>query len=101
MKEFALPKELGEKWVQALRSGLYKQDTEHAQYKYQDCFCAWGVFGEANNLEFESENKCLIDGKDINIFAGSLFQPIYRLNDTFKKKFPEIADFIVENVEFI
>lgn len=101
MKKYTLPKEFGEKWIAALRSGEYKQDTENSTLRHDGCYCVVGVAAIANNLEFKNDNRAVLnDGTDIIKFIGKfLFRELYNLNDHDEKSFPEIADWIEQNVE--
>ncbi len=101
-KKYTLPREFAEKWVKALRSKKYKQDTDHNQYRYNDCYCAWGVYGVANKFKFITDSTCVKGKVELyNSVEYELFKFIYRLNDREKLTFPQIADEIETNVEFI
>jgi hypothetical protein len=108
-KEFQLPREFGEKWIKALRSGEYKQNTD-AQLLVPEtgCYCALGVFAVANGMELSDDGMdVLIDGKlaDYKPFKDLMTKEgmvkIYRLNDSKDATFPELADWIERNVEFV
>lgn len=106
MKQFKLPKEFATKWVNALRSGEYKQDTVHAQYYVPkiDCYCVMGVGAKVNDFIFleggnEARNANYIPFS--NAIGPMLYRELYHLNDIENKTFPELADWIEENVEFI
>lgn len=101
-KRFKLKRKFAKNWIVALKSGLYKQDTKHAQYRYEDSFCAVGVCAIANDIKFQSDNRAEIDGIDIHIYLGSsLFAAVYTMNDQQQKTFPEIAEFLEQNVKFV
>lgn len=114
MKNYTLPKEFGERFLTALRSGEYKQGK--TQLRDETGYCCLGVacamegydtFCNEQWIGGKSETLSLMDypqtipdqlvglGGD-NQFAYQLA----RLNDT-DKTFPEIADWIESNVEFI
>lgn len=100
-KRFKLPKKFAKNWIAALRSGKYKQDCNHAQYRWEGLYCAVGVAAIANGIEFQNDNRAMIGDVDINIWLGSsFFAAIYTLNDSQRKTFAEIADWIELNVKF-
>jgi len=105
-KKYQLPKEFATKWVEALRSGDFKQTT--GQLKRGDCYCAIGVCALVNDFEFQGEGQLAYkDGISIytkmDLTNQTLDFPkdIFRMNDTHKKPFIEIANYIEKNVEFI
>jgi hypothetical protein len=107
MKIYQLPKEFATKWVAALRSGEYKQ-TGGVYYNPQNnCYCSMGVGLVANEIEINKKGDSTIN--DDNPFLecmpltgdGTLWFAIYNLNDHEQKSFPEIADWIEANVDFI
>lgn len=109
MKKYQLPKEFAERWIAALRSGEYQQDTDHGMYyvPQADCYCAMGAGLRANGFTFKSGGE-LVDGVDIFEISnggGSEMSPLWheimRMNDTKRLSFTEIADWLEQNVEFI
>jgi len=101
-KKYTLPKEFAERWVAALRSGLYKQSTAHL---YNDNgYCCLGV---ACNLEDVSDEKLFgqiypnFDWLPLEIKYNNLDIECATLNDHLGYSFAEIADWIEANVEFI
>lgn len=54
-KQYQLPRKFGEKWVEALREGTFKQDCEIEQLRQDDCYCVLGVAAEINNFKFDSD----------------------------------------------
>lgn len=114
-KKYQLPKEFAERWVKALRSGKYEQTTD-CQLKLGDCYCVLGVAGIVAELKISIKGDEFLTpiteepnsydplynvfGMDYNV--GYRFaQELYRLNDTQHLTFPEIADWIESNVEFV
>lgn len=109
-KQYQLPREFAEKWVKALRSGEYKQ----GQIKLQkgDEYCCLGVAGILcglgdhdlldHSLFYNQTNAIHLLPSEIvglasrNTLVGSLTT----MNDS-GKSFPEIADWIEQNVEFV
>lgn len=105
MKEFKLPRTFTKKWVEALRSGKYKQETDEGQLRHGDCYCAIGVaclvngFNFIDNYDAVKKKESIYDYLDrYNPNRSSIF---YRLNDNEKKSLPAIADWIEQNVKFI
>jgi len=101
-KKYRLPREFAEKWVAALRSGEYKQSTKNL---YNDAgYCCLGV-------------ACKIEGISDDAMFGVVYPNIKwvpehlqynnlqiecaNLNDQQHKSFPEIADWIEQNCEFV
>jgi hypothetical protein len=87
-------KDLKAKWVEALRSGDYKQGTQLLKNQGEDecTYCCLGVL-------------CVIAGKDTD--AGSYrwlnkvtkgYYPFVLMNDDDGKSFAEIADYIEANL---
>lgn len=108
MKKYSLPKEFGEKWVKALRATELKQGFGKYHDMVNDCYCAMGVGLVVNNVLLDKHgrntigNDPLMDCRPIqDNDDSSLWLSIYKLNDKQRKSFSEIADLIVENVEFI
>lgn len=110
-------------WLDALRSGKYKQGTTYL--KVDDCYCCLGVACELTGYPSEEElgytsweelggNNRLISTMSKNImnyygfaFADGLFKNAYtykdhnslaNLNDTERMTFNEIADFVEKNM---
>lgn len=103
MKNYKLPKEFAQKWVNALRSGEYKQ-TQKCFTKGQDCFCALGlgyfILGcEPKKNKQGGWNLLGIHNDQMEIL-NPLFDEITTINDS-GKSFLEAANWIEANVEFI
>lgn len=106
-KNYQLPKEFATMWVDALRSGDYKQGQN---YLYNNGkYCCLGVAGCILGVSKAS----LINNKESRLFASvfpdnfttdpmtySLQSEFIKMNDS-GCSFPEIADWIEANVEFI
>lgn len=111
-KKYTLPNEFGEKWVEALRSGEYEQG-DGSLFKKETCaFCCLGVaglicglekddmqnVGDLSDIDFISKNKMPIqlfdDGYYLQLEAMDL-------NDNQKMSFPQIADWLEQNVKFV
>lgn len=106
---YTLSKEFADKWVSALRSGQFEQTTgalrKYLQGNY--CYCANGLAYFANGFELIGEVLIIFNGKtvtglDINLPINKpLYCAIIDLNDGYHKTFPQIADWLESNVEFI
>lgn len=109
-KKYTLPKDFAEKWVKALRSGEYKQGRGHL-FQYET-YCCLGV---ACHIAGVSE-QLMIENNDDILTAACFFDTeipkqlksnadfcnlLVRLNDTTRKPFPEIADWLEQNVIFV
>jgi hypothetical protein len=122
MKKYTLPKEFATKWVEALRHNPYgqiKSDLYEPMIdgKDKECFCANGIglliLGIPKmELIFHSYVDKDLYSKYPNIPKSlvehltpkgeiNLFDKIVNQNDFKSKSFPEIADWITSNVEFI
>lgn len=101
--ENKLPKEFKEKWIAALRSGEYKQ--AYGTLVSGDGYCCLGVAcllsGYVNNdlygcalipAKLENVPKILIDG------ISQIPDLLTDMNDFDHLTFPEIADWIEENL---
>lgn len=108
-KQFQLPKDFAEKWVAALRQmPEAKHHTgELRNPKDETCYCSIGVGMVANNIPI-SENgmMILIDGKTVDYYENFIFHDrlayeIVDMNDMKNRTFSYIADWLIENVEFI
>lgn len=87
-----LPKTLVEPWIEALRSGRYKQCS--GVLVGCNGYCCLGVYNaihnENNNYTATTE---LLGSKDVNTFID--------LNDDMQLPFPKIADYIEQNYELV
>ncbi len=125
-KKFRLPKDIGEKWLIALRSGEYKQGQTVLVRDvpgYGKKYCCIGVLGDICGVSFKiMDDRGLFDsGYIANMILNGLPIPaeikgngesnalvkelIYRNDgaDKFqnnKQSFEQIADFIEAEVEF-
>ena len=108
-KKYQLPREFAEKWVEALRSGEYKQ-TDHKLINNKGDYCCLGVACKIvgmNDIVLKEHNTTVIcDGwaysKGIpEGLNDRLHKMCVDMNDIERKSFPEIADWITDNVEFI
>lgn len=109
MKKYQLPKEFAEKWVAALRSGEYKQGS-FGLYRPSNCsYCCLGVAcvlaGQSpENIIRQWIDKPISGIPDELIGNGGnndLVHDLSEMNDHDGKTFPEIADWIESNVEFV
>lgn len=105
--KYTLPKEFGEKWIAALRSGEYEQITGCLMEENKDgeyCYCANGVGYIGNGYDVCGWSTVLIDGIKKSGYESNmpipyrLFKAIVELNDDYRLTFPEIADWIEANV---
>jgi len=115
-KKFRLPKEFATRWVAALRSGEYKQGNGTLRMLYDDGnhYCCLGVaikmngvddkniFGGYPNIESNAEILAAVPLELLmgSTGDGSLGAECVDLNDIENKSFPEIADWLEQNVEF-
>lgn len=116
-KKYSLPRDFAEKWVAALRSGEYKRGILKLYNAREDCYCCLGIAGLVcgmNNEELNDhpllvhalttnpENKNKIP-EILNGYAtqGTLIRKLTTMNDDQSKSFPQIADWIEQNVEFV
>jgi hypothetical protein len=111
-------KRLKKKWVKALRSGEYNQSIGRLQTRNEEgveSFCCLGVLCEVAKVNVLEEagtkyyslgkkdgaeaytglTQAMLDKWDINTYQQS---NLIDLNDTKKKSFEEIADYIEENL---
>lgn len=118
-KKYSLPKEFAEKWVAALRGGEYEQTQSHLQYGGAYCCLgvacrlvgakdeqltnvSWIKFSKENDYSFKKNYAFLkrIPDQLIGIRRESnLVYELSSMNDN-GKTFAEIADWIIESVEF-
>jgi hypothetical protein len=109
-----MPKELKQKWVDALRSGKYEQGEGQLYDRDNKCYCVMGVLGrvgglhpnqmkdkdilprdwcESQGITFPSIRNCPIvqfDDENKNMIS---------LNDTWNVKFDEFANLIESQVK--
>ncbi len=108
-KKYSLPRDFAEKWVAALRSGEYKQG-KGALLDSSDCFCCLGVAGIVGGCSKRAlQGYTLLQGSFHNgmhcvapqiLGKNKLVDELTTMNDD-GKSFPEIADWIEHNVEFV
>lgn len=107
-KKFKLPKEFGEKWLTALRSGEYEQGTGRLYRQSNQTFCCLGVAGAVCNISIPVLEKHLYftNAEAFKVIPEELASDndisdiCMGMNDLDRKSFLEIADWIEENVEF-
>lgn len=99
-KGFKMDPELKAKWVEALRSGRYKQgrrclgDGEYAPY-----YCCLGVLNKVAGLGLPGNEAFLRqEGGDYLVLPFEVQRKLVRLNDMRQLPFSEIADYIEENL---
>lgn len=111
-------REIKQKWVQALRSGDYKQGGDNLYNPETDAFCCLGVLAdlyinEQNNGRGSISDGTFLPGK-VCQWAGLIYldQPVVdphvdtgwettslsRCNDTLELSFNQIADLIEEQL---
>jgi len=110
-KQYQLPKEFGEKWVAELRKNEIKQikGEFHQVIEGEDCFCANGLAFHANGFKFVPNHLSKVFNGNGGTFSAwtnsfisiNLIDKIVELNDAKDLSFPEIADWLEANVEFI
>ena len=105
-----MDKELKKKWVDALRSGDYKQGRGHLR-SARDAYCCLGVLAEISGMPNEvgddgyykyGTNGCnsgLFGRADqLRLGVASVVGYLVSMNDEANATFPEIADYIDENL---
>lgn len=112
-KKYSLPREFAEKWVRALRSGEYKQDSKRGLLKSRTGYCCLGVackmvgvksFKNAQWITLETYGLPKVpNGIPIEIHGYATVNPLVKelssMNDK-GKTFPQIADWIESNCQF-
>ncbi len=115
-----MKKEIATKWIEALRSGKYKQGKSRLK-KYDQTYCCLGVLCEISGLgEFEKGDeeynfrsigdleaacptKPVLEWSGLKNASGripnTLIPSLWELNDRQDKSFPEIADHIEKHWE--
>jgi len=102
-------KTLKQRWIEALRSGRYKQC--HGVLRRGDRFCALGVLADVEDSTRWSpwfkDTECFEWGagsglsacpsKDVMRSVGVSAMYVYELNDILGRSFEQIADWIEEN----
>ncbi len=118
-KQYKLPKKIVEPWLEALRSGKYKQGQEYLFRDYVDnengdsikgeYYCCLGVLGQINSCTlypFSETVLAELDSDMINNLPQELLHAktplvdkLIHMNDSENKSFKQIADWIEENCE--
>lgn len=120
-KEFRLPRQITEKWLEALESGEYNQTKKMLYNSYDNGYCCLGLLGKLcgidnNALEnnpYIQENNFYIEEIENFIKMGypeelvttshwmdkKLPNHLANMNDDGEASFKEIAFWIRENVE--
>jgi hypothetical protein len=98
-----LPIEIKTKWLEALRSGEYKQGAERLYTEETDTYCCLGVLNKVCNLE--SCSTVYLRGNKVPNMLNLDVTPditlttiLTNMNDAQGKSFNEIADWIEENL---
>ena len=99
--KYQLPKEFATKWVKALRSGEYGQTRGEYYSEPFNCYCALGVSFKVIGVQPAQWDAPISDIRWPLLDDMDLKQIIIELNDDRCLTFPEIADWIEANVEFI
>ena len=102
-----MKKSIAMKWVEALRSGKYKQGTGELHNKKENTYCCLGVLCAINGIIINEDNSSLIDRIDDREVLGihtsngtflgddGMFNTsLDSLNDSGNYTFDEIADII-------
>jgi hypothetical protein len=89
------------KWLEALRSGKFKQGF--GQLQKDDAYCCLGVLCVAASLKINRAGEAVLGGEGYSPFHKLLGDEamtyrLYRMNDSDEKSFPEIADYIEANL---
>ncbi len=102
--------DLKRKWVEALRSGKYKQGE--GELRRGDAFCCLGVLADVRGAEWvedeygelgipNGDGHVLTGALPVDWLAASIQEPLWRRNDGLgirRHTFPEIAAWIEENI---
>lgn len=104
--ENKLPEDFKKRWVEALRSGEYKQGKCQLYNKRTDTYCCIGVYAAVNNIRLSYEGLEMIDasGKPNGykplrmLLSQGVVYDLWNMNDTEGKSFSEIADYIEKNL---
>jgi len=120
--KYKIPKDFGIKWVNALRSGNYKQGKDDLYKAFNNSYCCIGVAGSICDISNQDMNeKGLFSKDDFSLefieqlsfpieltgsaYANPLVNELINMNDgtnnCVKMDFNEIADWIEANCEFI
>lgn len=110
--------ELLNKWTDALESGEYPQTRGRLYLSKKVCeeqsyldtpigYCCLGVLSEVAGIEIsEDGSECMIESKEVGydpleslIGPSVSLRSLYDLNDRLRKTFPEIAQWIRENIK--
>jgi hypothetical protein len=114
VKKYNLPREFAEKWVSALRSEKYNQAYSCIAVKInsKECYCVLGIAGIVSGLSFDQMaglnslrlftdyNNIPFEMKQPAGIRGYIPNEVSRLNDE-GCTFPEIADWIEANIQFV
>lgn len=91
-------------WVMALRSGKFKQGKGALYNWHKQEYCCLGVLCLVAKLEIGGSNTVIVDGVNmgycpiINLIPVGSYSRLMKMNDYENKSFPEIADYIEENL---
>jgi hypothetical protein len=126
IKKNKMPQALKQKWIDALRSGNYKQGRSWLFYPKDNSFCCLGVLEDSIDGEVEMiHSQCskslptkqwadnhgiYFDGMQTNetdniahvwpnLFYDNQWLPAYTINDRYVLSFNEIADLIEDQIE--
>ena len=95
--------ELKKKWLEALRSGKYRQG-KHKLRNHNNEFCCLGVLCDvADNTKWREGFGCYFYESSTNISPEYLLNNNYiaflwPMNDLYGQSFLEIADYIEQNI---
>jgi len=104
-----LPTEFKAKWIEALRSGKYKQGKSVLYNKDNNTYCCLGVAGSVAGMNCDDLNAGTFFymthlKRDVKNLPKILYKfdkvpaILIRMNDRQDKSFNEIADYIEENL---
>lgn len=110
-RKYKLPKEYAEELLSMLRSGDYEQVEGVLHEIDTDRFCCLGLAGKAAKVPLEilaKYNEQMLCSREFERYEGipeamrdyDLNRQLAEMNDE-GKTFLEIADWVVENVEFV
>lgn len=95
-----LPRALVEPWIVALRSGKYKQCKHRLQSEDGGSYCCLGVYNVVHNIPMV--NKLGADNYSaVQELLDQDKSILWHMNDSGRKSFEEIADYIEQNYELV
>lgn len=109
-----MTEELKNKWIDSLESGAYSQSYTQLKVTFEQSsdnlpvgYCCLGVLAVVAGIEIDKYGRgCVVNGTECNYrplqnLLGQDFQleQLWKLNDTHRATFTEIANWVKENVD--